>query len=94
MPALPPVPDLPQAIPCHPLETDRRAHDAASKAFHRRLVLGRDLSPEAIADLEDEAAELNAQAEAATAKVKEMLETADKTQGEADAEFEASTEGE
>jgi hypothetical protein len=58
------------------------------------LFLGRDLSPEAIADLEDEAAELNAQAEEATAKVKEMLQKADKTQGEADAELEASTEGE
>jgi len=57
------------------------------------LFLGRDLSPEAIADLEDEAAELNAQAEEATAKVKEMLESAGKTQDEADAELEASTEG-
>jgi hypothetical protein len=53
------------------------------------LYLGRDLSPEAIADLEDEAAELNAQAEAATAKVKAMLETAGKTQAEADAELDA-----
>jgi Zn-dependent oligopeptidase len=52
------------------------------------LYLGRDLSPEAIADLSDEAAELNAQAEAATAKVKEMLETAGKTQAAADAELE------
>ena len=53
------------------------------------LFLGRDLSPEAIADLEDEAAELNAQAEEATAKVKEMLESAGKAQAEADAELEA-----
>ncbi|MEE4271501.1 MAG: DUF2959 family protein [Thermoanaerobaculales bacterium] len=53
------------------------------------LYLGRDLSPEAIADLEDEAAELNAQAEAATAKVKDMLANAGKTQAEADAELEA-----
>jgi len=53
------------------------------------LYLGRDLSPEAIADLEDEATELNQQAEAATAKVKQMLETAGKTQAEADAELEA-----
>jgi len=53
------------------------------------LYLGRDLSPEAIADLEDEAAELNAQAEAATAKVKAMLETAGKTQADADAELDA-----
>mgnify|MGYP001813178189 FL=1 len=53
------------------------------------LYLGRDLSSEAIADLEDEAAELNAQAEEATAKVKEMLESAGKAQAEADAELEA-----
>ena len=53
------------------------------------LYLGRDLSPEAIADLSDEAAELNAQAEEATAKVKEMLEKAGKTQDAADAELEA-----
>ena len=53
------------------------------------LFLGRDLSPEAIADLSDEAAELNQQAEAATAKVKQMLEAAGKTQAEADAELEA-----
>ena len=53
------------------------------------LYLGRDLSPEAIADLEDEAAELNAQAEAATAKVKEMLDKADTTRDAADAELEA-----
>jgi len=52
------------------------------------LYLGRDLSPEAIADLSDEAAELNQQAEAATTKVKEMLETAGKTQAAADAELE------
>lgn len=51
------------------------------------LYLGRDLSPEAIADLEDEAAELNAQAEAATAMVKDMLANAGKTQDAADAEF-------
>ena len=57
------------------------------------LYLGRDLSPGAIADLEDEAAELNEQAAKATAKVKEMLETAGKIQAEADAEIEA-TEGE
>jgi len=53
------------------------------------LYLGRDLSPEAIADLSDEAAELNAQAETATANVKEMLEKAGKTQAAADAELEA-----
>jgi len=57
------------------------------------LFLGRDLSPEAIADLEDEAAELNQQAEAATAKVKQMLEEAGKTQADADAELDA-VEGE
>ena len=53
------------------------------------LYLGRDLSPEAIADLEDEAAALNQQAEAAIAKVKQMLDEAGKTQAEADAELEA-----
>ena len=53
------------------------------------LYLGRDLSPEAIVDLEDEAAELNQQAEAAIAKVKQMLEAAGKDQAEADAEIEA-----
>jgi hypothetical protein len=53
------------------------------------LYLGRDLSPEAIADLEDEAAELNAQAEEATAKVKDMLANAGKTQAAADAELDA-----
>lgn len=57
------------------------------------LYLGRDLSPEAIAELEDEAAELNEQAATATAKIKEMLETVGKTQAEAEAEIEA-TEGE
>jgi len=50
------------------------------------LYLGRDLSPAAIADLADEAAMLNEQAAAATAKVKEMLESAGKIQEEADAE--------
>jgi len=53
------------------------------------LFLGRDLSPEAIADLEDEAAALNQQAEATIAKVKQMLDEAGKTQAEADAEMEA-----
>jgi len=57
------------------------------------LYLGRDLSPEAIADLSDEAAELNRQAEAATTKVKEMLEKAGKTQHEADTELESTAEG-
>ena len=56
------------------------------------LYLGRDLSPEAIADLSDEAAELNEQAEAATERVKEMLDKAGKTQGTADAELEATGE--
>ena len=53
------------------------------------LFLGRDLSPEAIADLEDEAAALNQQADAAIAKVKQMLEAAGKDQAEAEAEMEA-----
>jgi Zn-dependent oligopeptidase len=56
------------------------------------LYLGRDLSPEAIADLSDEAAELNAQADEATTRVREMLENAGKTQAEADAELEATVE--
>ena len=51
------------------------------------LFLGRDLSPEAIADLEDEAAALNEKAEATTAKVKDMLANAGKTQDAADAEL-------
>jgi len=41
------------------------------------LFLGRDLSPEAIADLQDEAAELNQQAEDVTATVKDLLAKAD-----------------
>jgi len=53
------------------------------------LYLGRDLSPEAVADLKDEAEALNQQADAATAKVKEMLQAAGKTQAEAEAELEA-----
>ena len=52
------------------------------------LFLGRDLSPEAVADLQDEAAELNQQAAEVTARVKEMLQSAGKTQAEADAELE------
>ena len=52
------------------------------------LFLGRDLSPEAVADLQDEAEALNQQAEATTAKVKELLQVAGKTQAEADAELE------
>jgi hypothetical protein len=53
------------------------------------LYLGRDLSPEAIADLDDEASELNEKAEAATAKVKDMLANAGRTQAAADAELDA-----
>lgn len=41
------------------------------------LYLGRDLSPEAIAELQDEAAELNQQAEDVTATIKDLLATAD-----------------
>ena len=48
------------------------------------LYLGRDLSTEAIADLQDEAEELNQQAEEATARVTELLESAGKTQDEAE----------
>jgi hypothetical protein len=47
------------------------------------------LSPEAIADLEDEAAELNRQAAEVTAKVREMLQSAGETQDQAEAEIEA-----
>jgi hypothetical protein len=53
------------------------------------LYLGRDLSPEAIADLQDEAAALNERAEEASAKVRELVESAGKTQDEADAELES-----
>ena len=51
------------------------------------LYLGRDLSPEAVADLEDEAAELNKQAEDVMAKINDLLAKADK----ADADLESST---
>jgi hypothetical protein len=57
------------------------------------LFLGRDLSPEAVADLQDEAEALNQQADATTAKVKEMLQAAGKTQAEADAELEGDQAG-
>jgi len=53
------------------------------------LYLGRDLSPDAIADLSDEAAALNKKADEATAKVKQMLDEAGQTQAEADAELDA-----
>ena len=57
----------------------------ASKAFEplmknlndQIMFLGRDLSPEAIADLQDEAAQLNKQAESVTASVKDLLTKAD-----------------
>ncbi len=57
------------------------------------LFLGRDLSPEAVADLQDEAEALNQQAETVTARVKEMLQAAGKTQAEADAELEGDQAG-
>jgi chromosome segregation ATPase len=41
------------------------------------LFLGRDLSPQAIAELQDEAAELNQQAEDVTATIKDLLAKAD-----------------
>jgi len=56
------------------------------------LFLGRDLSPEAVADLQDEAEELNQQAADATAKIKELLQSAGKAQAEADAELEGDEE--
>jgi len=52
------------------------------------LFLGRDLSPEAVADLKDEAAELNRQAAEATEKIRAMLKSATDTQTAADAELE------
>jgi hypothetical protein len=52
------------------------------------LYLGRDLSPEAVADLQDEAEALNQQAEEVTARVRELVAAAGKTQVEADAELE------
>jgi chromosome segregation ATPase len=68
----------------------------ASKAFQplmqnlndQVLYLGRDLSPEAIADLKDEAADLNKQAEDVTGQIKQMLAKAD----EQDAVLEAPTD--
>jgi DNA-binding ferritin-like protein len=56
------------------------------------LYLGRDLSPEAVADLQDEAEELNQQAKEVAAKVKEMLQSAEKAQDEAEAELEGEGE--
>ena len=56
------------------------------------LYLGRDLSPEAVADLQDEAEALNQQATEVAAKVKEMLQSAEKAQDEADAELEGDGE--
>ena len=53
------------------------------------LYLGRDLSPDAIADLKDEAETLNEQAATATAKVKEMLDKAGTTQAAAETEIDA-----
>jgi hypothetical protein len=53
------------------------------------LYMGRDLSPEAIEDLQDEAEALNQQAEEVTARVKELLQSAGKTQVETDSELEA-----
>lgn len=52
------------------------------------VYLGRDLSPAAIADLKDEQAALNQQADETRARIKEMLQTAGKTEAEASAEIE------
>jgi len=57
------------------------------------LFLGRDLSPEAVEDLQDEAEALNQQAAEASAKVKELVQSAGKTQIEADAALEVDEEG-
>jgi hypothetical protein len=51
------------------------------------LYLGRDLSPEAVADLQDEAEALNQQAAEVTERVETMLQSAADTQGEADTEL-------
>ena len=52
------------------------------------LFLGRDLSPEAVADLQDEAEKLNQQAEEVTARVKALLQSAGETQDDAEADLE------
>jgi ElaB/YqjD/DUF883 family membrane-anchored ribosome-binding protein len=52
------------------------------------LFLGRDLSAEAVADLQDEAEELNQQWAEVTEEVKSMLQSAGKAQDEAEAEIE------
>jgi hypothetical protein len=52
------------------------------------LFLGRDLSPGAIADLQDEAEELNRQADDLKTKVEGMLQAAAKTQDQAEAAIE------
>jgi chromosome segregation ATPase len=57
------------------------------------LYLGRDLSPEAIADLQDEAEELNRQAEEAKARVTKLLQSAGKTQDEAEEALEGDDAG-
>jgi hypothetical protein len=57
------------------------------------LYLGRDLSPESVADLEDEAAALNQQAAEVTARVKAMLHDAAENQDKADAELEGDESG-
>jgi len=53
------------------------------------LYLGRDLSPGAVADLKDEQAALNQQADEVKARIKELIESAGKTEAEASAEIEA-----
>jgi len=58
------------------------------------LFLGRDLSPGAVAELQDEAKTLNQQAETVKAKVKEMLQAAGKTQAEPEVEANAEPEPE
>ena len=51
------------------------------------LFLGRDLSPEAIADLQDEAEALNQQAAEVSERIRGLLESAGKTQAEAEADI-------
>ena len=54
------------------------------------LFLGRDLSPEAVADLQDEAEALNQQATEVATKVKALVQSAGEVQAEADAELDGS----
>jgi hypothetical protein len=73
-------------------ETSSKARDEFAPVVQNLndqiLYLGRDLSPEAIADLQDEAEELNQQAAEVTESVKAMLQSAAQEQDEAEADLE------